>query len=94
MASQWRQVQHYLQQEKTDISRFLAEGGNGFQATHVRASHGAAPKAHFSVSLDEETLDILKKDADIQGISAQDLVRWLLDQYADGQLSPKHYPLI
>jgi len=94
MASQWRQVQHNLQQEKVDISRFLAEHEHDYEEAHVRSSHGAARKVHFSLSLDEETLGILKKDAAIQGISPQDLVRWLLDQYADGQLTPKHFPLI
>lgn len=97
MASQWRQVQHNLQQEKIDISRFMSEEQRELHDGKPPArhnSHHGGSKVHFSVSLDEETLDAIKQDAEFQGLSPQDLVRWLLDQYADGQLQPKQYPLI
>ncbi len=103
MASQWRQVQHDLQQEKLELARFVSEGGHDLteakkidqrESTWMRTGHNVAPKVHFSLSLDEETLDVIKRDADFQGVSPQDLVRWLLGKYAEGELTAKHFPEI
>ena len=59
--------------------------------TWVITGQNSKPRIPLSLNIDETTFDKIRLDAEALGIEEEDLVCWLLEKYARGELIPAYF---